>query len=487
VSARTVVHSASAVVLGASANELVAAHTLARAGRKVLVLDVYASHDDEGWIPPQIARDLGLLRAGLTVAQQDPWLTIPLPDGDRLELTQDVMQSAAAIRRVSPHDADRWPAFCVRMARLARMLETLYMAPPPDPTRRGIRARFHHLRLGMRLRRLGNEGITDLLRVLPMSVADWLDDWFETDALKGALGAAGIRHLRYGSRAGGTAFALLHRHVGAPSGVFRPAVSNVTRVLAGLPGIEIRRGAEIAAIDVRAGRVSGVTLASGEHVAAAVVVSGLDPRRTLLELVDPGWLDPELTRAIRNIRSRGVTARVSLTLDRSPGFARLAIAPSLDHLERGSDDAKYGRISQQPYLEAKAGEPALDGRHRVEVHLQYAPYALADGEWDVSRRGALGDLVVHALADYLPGGDSAIVERTVLAPTDLEAMAGWPEGQPDHAELALDQVLWMRPIPALARYRTPVAGLYLCGPAMHPGGDIVGAAGANAAREILRA
>jgi phytoene dehydrogenase-like protein len=477
----------SAVVLGAGANELVAAHTLARAGHKVLVLEVYAAHDDEGWIPPQIARDLGLLRAGVTVAQQDPWLTIPLTDGDRLELTQDVTQSAAAIRRVSPHDADRWPAFCARMARLAGLLETLYMAPPPDPARRSVRARFRDVRLGLRLRRLGNEGIPDLLRILPMSVADWLDDWFETDALKGALGAAGIRHLRHGPRAGGTAFALLHRHVGAPPGVFRPASSDVARVLSGLPGVEIRRGAEVAAIDVRAGHVTGVTLANGAHIAAPIVVSGLDPHRTLLELMDPGWLDPEVAHAIRNIRSRGVTARVHLTLDRSPDFTRLALAPSLDHLERAADDAKYGRVSQRPYLEAQAVDSAPDPRYRVAVHVQYAPHALAEGEWDTARRRALGDLVVHALADHLPGGDSAVAERTVLAPTDLAAIAGWPEGQPDHAELALDQILWMRPIPALAHYRTPVKGLFLCGPAMHPGSAIVGAAGANAAREILRA
>ncbi len=486
--AGAVVPSARAVVIiGAGANELVAAHTLARAGRKVLVLESHAAHDDEGWFPPQIARDLGLDRAGLTVEQGDPWLTIPLPDGGRLALTQDVMQSADAIRRVSPRDAERWPAFCARMARLARLLETLYLAPPPDLMHRGLGALMRHARLGLSIRRLEREGIEDLFRILPMSAADWLDDWFDSDALKGALGAAGVRHLRHGPRAGGTAFALLHRHVGSPPGVFRPATTNVTRALGSLRGIEIRRGAEIAAIDVRAGHVAGVTLASGEHVAAPVVVSGFDPRRTLLELVDPGWLDPELTRAIRNIRSRGVTARMHLTLDRSPGFDRLVIAPSLDDLERASDDAKYGRISQRPWLEAHAVDAAPDARHRIAIHVQYAPYALADGEWDPARASALGDLVVHALAEHLPGGDAAITERSVLTPRDLEASAGWPEGQPDHAELSLDQFLWMRPIPALARYRTPVAGLYLCGPAMHPGGGILGAAGVNAAREILRA
>lgn len=478
--------SAHAIVIGAGANELVAAHYLARAGRKVVVLEAHTAHEKEGWIPPRLVRDLGLDRAGLTIGQADPWVTIPLAGGGRLALVRDVMRSAEAIRRVSPRDAERWPAFCARMASFARLLETLYMAPPPDPVRGDLGELARQAWLGLRLRRVGREEMAEFLRVLPMPVADWLDDWFETDALKGALGAAAIRHLRHGPRAGGTALSLLHRHVGSPPGVFHAASSNVMDVLPRLPGIEIRRGAQIAAIEVHAGHVAGATLASGEHLAAPIVVSGLDPRRTLLELVDPRWLDPELIRAVRNIRSRGVTARVSLTLGRAPDFAVLAVAPSLDHLERASDDAKYGRVSHAPYLEARAAAPSVDGRHRVDVHVQYAPYALAEGEWTAARRSALGDMVIHALAAHLSGGDDAITERSVLTPRDLEGTTGWPEGQPDHAELSLDQFLWMRPAPALARYRTPIAGLYLCGPAMHPGGGIVGAAGANAAREILR-
>jgi phytoene dehydrogenase-like protein len=312
-----------------------------------------------------------------------------------------------------------------------------------------------------------------------MSVADFLDDWFETAALKGLLGAAGVRHLQQGPRSGGTAFRLLHDHVGSPPGVFRPPRTNVARVLAGLPGVE-RRDARVVRISVRDGRVAGVVLAGGEEIAASLVVSGADPRRALLELVDPAWLDPELVRAVRNIRSRGVVARVTLTLERTPDFATLVLAPSLDHLERAYDDAKYGRVSAQPYLEARSAEAFADGRHRVHVHVQYAPYRLADGEWDDARRAKLGDAVVEMLAPHLP----AVVERTVLSPRDLEEAHGWPEGQAHHAELALDQLLWMRPIPALARYATPITGLYLCGPAMHPG--IPGAAGANAARVILR-
>jgi len=473
-----------ALVIGAGVNELVAAHYLARAGHRVLVLDDRTARDDAepGWIPPRIVRDLGLDRHGLRIEHPDPWIAAPLPDGGRLELWHDVARSAEAIRRVSPNDAAKWPAFCARMARLARLLETLYAAPPPDPMTRELGELARLAGLGLRARRLGRQGIEDLLRLLPMSVADFLDDWFETDVLKAALGAAGIMHLQQGPRSGGTAFRLLHQHAGSPAGVFRPPRSNIARVLAELPGVEHRRDAQVVRIMVREGRAVGAVLAGGEEIAARVVVSGADPQRTLLGLVAPGWLDPELARAVRNIRCRGVVARVTLALDREPGFATLAVGPSLDDLERAYDDAKYGRVSRRPYLEARSAEPTPDGRHRVDVHVQYAPYALADGGWDDARRAALGDLVVEMLSPHLP----TVVERTVLAPPDLEEAHGWPEGQAHHAELALDQLLWMRPVPALARYATPIEGLYLCGPSMHPGGGVAGAAGANAARVILR-
>jgi phytoene dehydrogenase-like protein len=471
------------LVLGAGVDELVAAHYLARAGHRVLVLDDRAARDDAepGWIPPRIVRDLALDRHGLRIDHPDPWISAPLPDGGRLELWHDVARSAEAIRQVSPNDAAKWPAFCERMTRLARLLESVYTAPPPDPISRELGELARLAGLGLRARRLGRQGIEDLLRLLPMSVADFLDDWFEADTLKGLLGAAGVMHLQQGPRSGGTAFRLLHQHVGSPAGVFRPPGSNIARVLAELPGVE-RRDARVARITVREGRAVGVGLASGEEIAASIVVSGADPQRTLLELVDPVWLDPELARAVRNIRRRGVVARVMLTVDRAPGFSTLALAPSLDYLERAYDDAKYGRVSTRPYLEASNAELLADGRHRVRVHVQYAPYTLADGKWDDARRAALGDLVVETLSPHLP----AVVERTVLAPPDLEEAYRWPEGQAHHAELALDQVLWMRPIPALARYATPIEGLYLCGPSMHPGGGIAGAAGANAARVIRR-
>jgi phytoene dehydrogenase-like protein len=181
-----------------------------------------------------------------------------------------------------------------------------------------------------------------------------------------------------------------------------------------------------------------------------------------------------------------VAARVTLALDRAPGFTALVVAPSLDYLERAYDDAKYGRVSRAPYLEARSDGPIREGPHRVEIDVQYVPYALAEGAWDDARRGALADRVVEMLSQHVPAVGAAVTERSVLSPRDLEALYGFPEGQPYHAELALDQAFWMRPLPGWARYRTPIAGLYLCGPGTHPGGGIAGAAGANAAQVILR-
>lgn len=479
------------VVIGAGIDGLVAAHCLARVGRRVLVLDRYTEPDpwaDVGWVPPRVARDLAVARHGLRVVHADPWLTVPLPAGGRLELWRDVGKTADAIRRVNPGDAARWPAFCERMARLAHLLESLYTAPAPDPMERGIGGLARLSRIAWRVRRLGRRGMVDLLRVLPMSVHDLLDDWFETDVLKGAIAAGSVRNLRQGPRAGGTAFSLLHHHAGSPPGVFRAARSNLPAVLASMPGVEVRRGpeAETSQISMENGRASGVVLADGKEIDAPIVLSAAAPVRTLLELLDPGWLDPELVRAVRHIRSRGVTARVALRLNRDPAFGTLAIAPSLAYLERAYDAAKYGRVSEQPYLEARCDAGSDGGAYEVDVCVQYAPHSLADGAWDDARRDRLGDLCVEMLADHVPDLRDTVVGRTVLAPPDLEARFGWPEGQPYHAELALDQALFMRPTPQLATYRAPVPGLYLCGPAMHPGGGIAGATGANAAKVVLR-
>jgi phytoene dehydrogenase-like protein len=433
------------VVLGRTADGLVAAHFLARAGHRVtLIGDEPVPERLSGWLPSELARDLEL--SELAIGRPEPWLRAPLAAGGVLELSNEMARSVASIQRISPRDAESWPRFCERMARLARLLERIYLEPPPS---------LVDMRFALRVRGLGRQAMEDLMRLLPMPVAELLDDWFESDALKGALGALAVRHLHQGPRSAGTAFRLLHYHIGAPPGVFRAPSTNLPRALHARPGVTLRE-AKASRIAVRAGEVTGVVLQDGAEVRARTVVSALDPRRTLDELLEPGSLDPELRHALRHVRSRGVAARFALELDEPPDWETLTLAPALDYVERAYDDVKYGRASSQPWLDLVANGKT------VEVHLQYAP------------RGKAGEeCIAQLVAPHLPG----IWRCTPLAPP-----ADWPEGQPHHAELALDQALWMRPLPELAGYRTPIKGLWLDGPAMHPG--IPGVCGYNCAREI---
>ena len=431
-----------AIVLGADVNGLVAAHYLARAGRRVSVVDTRKGPDtraEVGWVPPQVIRDLGLASRGLHIEQPDPWIVTPLPGGGRLELWRDVAKSAEAIRKVNPADAAKWPDFCARMRKLAGVLEALYVQPAPDIETREIGELLHLAGVGLQVRRQGKQTVVDLLRILPMSIAELLDDWFESDALKGVLGAAGVWHLRQGPRAAGTAFNFLHHHVGSPAGVFRPSRSNVAQVLAGRPGVEIRWGAET---DV-------------DKVAAPVIVSSLDPKQTFEPL--KARLDADFVRAVENIKSRSIVARGTVKLERPADFTTLCLAPSLDHLERGHDDAKYGRTSERPYVEAVARDGQLD------LHVQYV----------VSSDGEGGGPLVEKVA-------AALGVRAAQVQLDP------PAGHLYHGELTLDQILFMRPVPGWSRYRTPIQGLYLCGPGTHPGGGVAGAAGRNAARVILK-
>lgn len=452
-----------AIVIGSNADALVAAQLLARAGCAVTVIDEHpAGLSEAGWVPPELAAALGL--TAVKTELPDPWLRTFLPDGSALELWQDVRRSAEALRRISPHDAENWPRFAERMQRLAGFLQRLYLAPPPSMV---------DLRFALKLRGLGRQAMEDLMRLLPMPAAELLDEWFDAEILKGALGALAVRDLQQGPRSAGTAFALLHSHVGLAAGVFRAPSSNLCALLRAARGLAVREG-RVANIRVRAGRASGITMHDGEELPADLVVSAIDARRALDELIEPGWLDPDLVMGVRRLRRRGVRAMVRWRLDDAPDWRTHTFAPSLDYVEQAYDDAKYGRVSAKPWIDARVAD------RTVTAHFQYAPYELRLGAWDEQRRA---DIAAAALKLLPPLG--GIREMQAFAPPDLERTAGWPQGQPLHAELALDQALWMRPVPELARYRTPIEGLWLCGPAMHPG--VPGIAGYNCAQEILRA
>ena len=431
-------------MLGGDADGLVAAHVLARGGHHITLIAERPTQRAGGWVPAALAQELAVT----SLEPPDPWLRAPLLHGGVLELSRDIARSADALRRISSRDAERWPRFCERMATLARLLEDIYLGPPPS---------LIDLRFALRVRRLGRAAMEEMMRLLPMPAAELLDDWFETDELKGALATFAVRNVHQGPRSAGTAFVLLHHHVGNPSGVFRPPRSDLVAQLGSRSGVALRVGRP-ARITVRGGRVTGVALQSGEELAANLVLSALSPRRTLADLIEPGTLDPDLVRAARHIRARGVTATVALTLERPAAFSTLTLAPSVDYVERAYDDVKYRRASVQPWIDVVAKDAS------AEMHCQYLPHGFA----------AKLDPIVQKVAPHLP----PITNRQLIPHDDC------PDGQPLHAELALDQALWMRPLPELSGYRTPVEGLWLGGPAMHPG--IAGLCGYNCARQIMR-
>jgi phytoene dehydrogenase-like protein len=516
-----------AIVIGAGHNGLITAAYLARAGLEVVVLERAgilggAAVTEELWpgfrcdtgahhiggLHPALWKDLDLSRHGAELFRPDPTVMTPLPAGGGLVLRRDLAATAKSIELHSPADAGRWEAFAGLVARVASLLETVHATVPPRVPQVSGSDLPDLVRLGARLRGLGRKKMMEALRVLPMTAEELLSEWFETDALKGTIGAVALTGMAQGPMATGTAMMLFHHHVGAEPGVVRPQVrarggtGALAAALAGTAkaaGVQVRTQAQVERILVGDGAVRGVVLRGGEEVLSDLVVSSADPTSTFLELLDPTDLDSSFVRDVRSIRYRGATAKVHLALGELPKFegveesaltGAISISPSLEYLERASDAAKYGAISEEPYLEAVIPtilDPILapEGRHVMSVLVQYAPYNLSAPGWDASRRAELGDRTVATLARYAPNLPDAILERQVSAPADLEDRFGLREGNIYHGEMTLDRLFFMRPVPGWARYDTPVRGLYLCGAGSHPGGGVTGYAGRNAARRIL--
>ncbi|MBS0574944.1 MAG: NAD(P)/FAD-dependent oxidoreductase [Proteobacteria bacterium] len=498
-----------AIVIGAGHNSLVAANYLAKAGRKVLVLErrdiaggqLARASFGEGFsvdplyagalLRPDIVADLSLAKYGLDAkpAAKSPCIAL-LPDGQRLHLVADGKDAAtlASIRALSAKDAQTWPDFVAFMDKAAAFLDAAYRTSMPRLPHFDLRKDGLPLaKLGWTLRRLGGRDMFGVIRALSMSMVEFTEEWFESEPLRAAVAAVGIHGHTLGAMSAGGGFTLIHnwRNRG---GLAQPQLAGgsarIADVLAAAlkaRGGEIRTGAEVAKILVNHQRASGVRLTSGETIDAATVLSGADPRRTLLGLVGAVELPPEFVWATQSIKMRGSVAKVHLLTDGRHGLpaGTLAHAPTCKYLEHAFDAAKYGELSTAPYLEVTS-----DG-NVVSIHVQFAPYALRCGTWE-NQRSHLETLAIDTLAAHFPALKDSIRQIASILPTDLEATWSLTEGDLHHGQLQLDQIFFMRPLPGWSNHRTPIDGLWLCGSGVHGGGGISGAAGRNAARTVLR-
>ena len=521
------------VIIGGGHNGLVAAAYLARAGRKVLVLERRelvggCAVTEEVWpgyrvstaayltslLQERIVQELELARYGYQVDAKDPAFFSAFPDGRHFFMWQDRAKTLAEIAKFSRHDADVYPAYEEQLERLSQVVEGLLLTtPPPFPLRASDLVDY--LRLAGKMRKLGPRDLVALVKIFTQSAAEFLDEWFQSEEVKVTLATDGVIGANGGPRSPGTAYILLHHCMGGVGGhrglwgFVRGGMGAVPEAIAAsarAKGVEIRVNAPVAKVLVRDGRARGVVLESGEEIAAATVASNLDPKLTFLRLLDPKDLDAEFVRAIRNFRIEGTSCKINLALNGLPEFtaypggapsgpgphhkATMHICPSIDYVERAWDDAKYGRASQRPLLELTIptmydASLAPPGKHIMGIFLQYAPYTLREGTWDELRE-PFGDRVISLIEEYAPNIRQIVEHRQVLSPLDLERRFGITGGNIFHGEMSLDQMFAMRPVAGWARYRTPVAGLYLCGSGAHPGGGVMGAPGFNCAREMLK-
>jgi phytoene dehydrogenase-like protein len=517
------------IVIGGGHNGLTNAAYLARAGKKVLVLERRhvlggAAVTEEifpgfkfsvcsyvvSLLRPEIIRDLDLPRHGLEILPLDGTFT-PIPSGDYLWRVNDHGKTRREIARHSRLDAEAYEEFGKAMQAMCRFVKPILSMVPPDPSTLNPRELMKLLFLGRRFQGLASEDKYNQVQLMTMSAVDFLDQWFETDVLKATMSASGIIGTFLGVRSPGTAYVLLHHYMGEIDGAFRSwgfarggtgAISNAIADAARELGVEIRTQAPIAKIIVKNGRAVGVALQNGDEVYADVISSSVDPRLTFLKFIEEKQLPGEFLEDVRRYKFRGSSGKVNVALDALPDFkclpgpgahlrGAISVSPSVEYMERAYDDAKYGNFSRRPYIDMvipSLTDPSVapPGKHVMSCFVQYAPYKLRPGlNWD-EQRDAFGNNVIDTIAEYAPNLKNIIINKQVLTPLDLEREFGLSEGNIFQGELSLEQLFFLRPVPGYAQFRTPIKNLYMCGSATHPGGGIMGAPGRLAALEILK-
>jgi len=516
------------IVIGGGHNGLVNAAYLAKAGKKVVVLErrhvLGGAAVTEEIIPgflfsecsyvvsllrPEIIRELDLPRHGLEILPLDGTFS-PMPGGDYLWRMNDHAKSIRDIRRHSRLDAEAYDEFSKMMTPMCRFVKPMLSMVPPDPTTLNPKDLKQLHFLLQRFRELSSDERYTLVQLMTMSSADFLDQWFETDVLKATMSASGIIGTFLGIRSPGTAYVLLHHYMGEIDGAFRSwgfsrggtgAISNAIADAAREAGVEIRTKAPVGKILTKNGRACGVALQDGEELSANVVSSSVDPHLTFEKFLEPNELPADFLEGVRRYKFRGSSGKVNLALDALPNFkclpgsgahlrGAISISPSMEYMERAYDDAKYGHFSRKPYIDMvipSLTDPSVapPGKHVLSCFVQYAPYKLAEGTWD-DQKEAFGDNVMNTIAEYAPNLKDIIIGCQVLTPLDLEREFGLTQGNIFQGELSLEQLFFLRPVAGWAYYRTPIRNLYMCGSATHPGGGIMGANGRIASQVILK-
>ena len=516
------------IVIGGGHNGLVNAAYLARAGKRVLVLErrhvLGGACVTEEVFPgfkfsvcsyvvsllrPEIIRELDLPRHGLEILPLDGTFT-PMPSGDYLWRVNDHAKTRREIARHSRLDAEAYDEYGKAMIEMAHFVKPIMNMTPPDPASLNPKGLLDLLGMGRRFQKLSADDKYNQVQLMTMSAVDFLDQWFETDVLKATMSASGIIGTFLGVRSPGTAYVLLHHYMGEIDGAFRSwglsrggtgAISNAIADAAREAGAEIRTEAPITKIILMKGQAKGVVLANGDEIYADVISSSVDPRLTFMKMVGQEHLPADFVEDIQRYKFRGSSGKVNLALDALPDFkcmpgpgphlrGAVSISPSVEYMERAYDDAKYGRYSRRPYIDMvipTLTDPSVapPGKHVMSCFVQYAPYNLKEGSWD-EQREEFGDTVIDTIAEHAPNIKDIILHRQVLTPLDLEREFGLSEGNIFQGELTLEQLFFLRPAPGWAQYRTPIRSLYMCGSATHPGGGIMGASGRNAAMEILK-
>ena len=519
-----------AIVIGAGHNGLVTACYLARGGLRVLVLErrplVGGACVTEETFPgfkvstaayvnslfrKEIVRDLRLGDHGFEVLPRSPSSFTPLPDGRSLTLGPDAALTRAEIARFSARDAARYPEYEAMLERVAAFVEPTLDMTPPDLLHPGPRGLLRLLGLGRSFARLG-DGASEAVELLTGPARTILDRWFESTELKATLATDAIIGAMASPSTPGTGYVLFHHVMGETDGrrgvwgYVRGGMGGLTQALAraarGL-GVEIRCEAPVARVTVRDGRATGVVLESGEECRARIVASNADANVTFRRLLPPEALPASFRDAVSRISYESASLKINVALSELPSFTAcpgtapgsqhrgtIHICPDLDYIERAFDDAKYGRPSERPVLECtipSVVDPTVapPGRHLMSIFVQYAPYALRGPGWDEIGE-AFADRCFALLDEYAPNFSRSVLARQVLTPLDIERVFGLTGGNIFQGAMTPGQLFSLRPVPGHAGYRTPVAGLYLCGAAAHPGGGVMGSPGRNAAREILR-